>query len=64
MLGKIREFYYEDPRSMQLFFYYPSDEYVAFLMTREELMFVDEIDCSDLFDGENQRERILIFEVV
>ena len=64
VLGKILESYYEKPRSMQLFFYYPSDEYVEYLMTRDELMFVDEIDCSDLFDGENQRERILIFEVV
>jgi hypothetical protein len=64
VLGKILESYYEKPRSMQLFFYYPSDEYVAYLMTRDELMFVDEIDCSDLFDGENQREKILIFEVV
>ncbi len=64
VLGKIRESYYEEPRSMRLLIYYPSDEYVAYLMTREELMFVDEIDCSDLFEGENQRERILIFEVV
>jgi len=29
----------------------------------EELMFVDEIDCRDLFEGENPRERIVIFEV-
>lgn len=64
VLGKILDSYYEKPRSMQLFFYYPADEYVAYLMTRDELMFVDEIDCSDLFEGENQRERILIFEVV
>ncbi len=64
VLGKILDSYYEEVRSMQLFFYYPADEYVAYLMTREELMFVDEIDCSDLFEGENQRERILIFEVV
>lgn len=64
VLGRVQESYYENPRGMQLFFYYPSDEYVAFLMTQDELMFVDEIDCSDLFDGENQRERILIFEVI
>ncbi len=64
VLGKILDSYYEEPRSMQLFFYYPADEYVAYLMTREELMFVDEIDGSDLFAGENMRERILIFEVV
>lgn len=64
VLGKILEDYYEEPRNMQLFFYYPSDEYVAYLMTMKELMFVDEIDCGDLFEGENQRERILVFEVV
>ena len=64
VLGKILDSYYEKPRSMQLFFYYPADEYVAYLMTEDELMFVDEIDCSDLFEEQNQRERILIFEVV
>ena len=63
-MGKILESYYEEPRSMKLFFYYPADEYVAYLMIGVELMFVDEIDCSDLFEGENQRERILIFEII
>ncbi len=64
VLGRVKESYYVNPREMQLFFYYPSDEYVAYLMTQEELMFVDEIDCNDLFEGENLRERILIFEVI
>ena len=31
-------------------------------MTVEEMTFLDEIDCSDIFEGENRRERILIFE--
>lgn len=63
VLGKILDSYYEEPRAMKLFFYYPNDEYVSFLMTAPELMFVDEIDCRDLFDGNNQREKILIFEI-
>ena len=63
VLGKIVDSYYEDPRSMTLFFYYPDEEYVAFLMTKNELMFVDEIECTDLFQGENEKERILIFEI-
>ena len=46
-----------------LFFYYPSDEYVSYLMTVDELMFVDEIDCRDLFEGEDSRERIMVFGV-
>ena len=63
VLGKILDSYYENPRSMTLFFYYPSEEYVAYLMTKEELMFADEINCIDLFEGKNERERILIFEI-
>jgi hypothetical protein len=64
VLGRIMDSYYEAPREMLLFFYYPSDEYVGYLMTADELMFVDEIDCRDLFSGSDERERILIFEVV
>ena len=63
VLGKIIDSYYENPRPMTLFFYYPDEEYVAYLMTKNELMFVDEIECMDLFQGENERERILIFEI-
>lgn len=64
VLGKITDSYYNNPRPMRLFFYYPDEEYVAYLMTKNELMFVDEIICMDLFEGENERERILIFEVI
>ena len=63
VMGKIITSYYTNPRQRRLFFYYPSDEYVAYLMTNDELMFVDEIDCGDLFDGDNKREKILIFEI-
>ena len=62
VLGRIRSSYYENPREILLFFYYPSDEYVAFLMTGE-LTFLDEIDCRDLFSGDDERERILIFKM-
>ena len=42
---------------------YASDEYVSYLMTVDELMFTDEIDCRDLFDGKDPRERIMVFEI-
>ena len=64
VLARIYESYYRNPRSMLLFFYYPSEEYVSFLMTQEQLMFYDEIDTRDLFPGEDSREKILIFEVI
>lgn len=64
VLARIYESFYKNPREILLFFYYPSDEYVSHLMTEEALLFSDEINCMDLFDGKNPREKILIFEVV
>ena len=64
VLARILESYYGCPREILLFFYYPSDEYVSYLMTVEELEFVDEIDCSDLFEGSDSRECIMIFKMV
>ena len=63
VMARIFDSYYENPRSIQLFFYYPSDEYISYLMTVEELLFFDEIDCQDLFLGNDPRERIVIFEL-
>ena len=53
VMARILESYYAEPRRIQLFFYYPSDEYISYLMTVEELMFTDEIVCMDLFPGED-----------
>lgn len=55
--------YYANRREILLFFYYPSDEYVGYLMTQDVLAFSDEINCMDLFPGNDSRERILIFEI-
>ena len=63
VLARIYESYYENPREILLFFYYPSEEYVSCLMTEEQLMFYDEISTEDLFEGKNAREKILIFSV-
>lgn len=62
VISRIIESYYEIPREILLFFYYPSDEYISLLMTVDELTFLDEIGCGDLFDGRDERERIMIFE--
>ena len=63
VMARILESYYENPRELFLFFYYPSDEYVAYLMGVDELEFYDEIECDDLFAGNDPRERILIFQL-
>ena len=63
VMARIIESYYENPRELFLFFYYPSDGYISALMTVAELEFYDEIECDDLFPGEDPRERILIFQL-
>ena len=62
VMARIIESYYENPREVFLFFYYPSDEYISYLMTVDELEFFDEIECDDLFEGD-ARERIMIFQL-
>lgn len=64
VIARILDSYYENPRTMQLFFYYPSDEYISYLMTVDELVFFDEIDCQDLFSENDSRERIVIFHIL
>ncbi len=63
VMNRILDSYYDSPREMKLFFYYPSDEYVAFLSGVEEVDFVDEIDCVDLFPGNDTRNRVMIWEI-
>ena len=63
VMNRILESYYERPREIFLFFYYPSDEYIAYLMGVEELGFYDEIECDDLFKTNDPRERIMIFQL-
>ena len=63
VLDRIRESFYENPREMLFFFYYPSDEYISCLMTADDLTFFDEINCQDLFEGKNSRERVMIFSM-
>ena len=63
VMARILESYYETPREILLFFYYPSDEYISYLMTVDALEFFDEIECDDLFPGNDPRERIMIFSL-
>lgn len=63
VMARVISSYYGAPREVFLFFYYPSDEYISYLMTVEELEFYNEIECDDLFGGKDVRERIMIFQL-
>lgn len=64
VLARIIDSYYENPREIYLFFYYPQSDYISYLMTVDEVFFTDEISCVDLFDGNDPRERIVVFEII
>ncbi|MBQ6719933.1 MAG: class I SAM-dependent methyltransferase [Oscillospiraceae bacterium] len=63
VMARILESWYDCPREVFLLFYYPADEYISYLMTVDALEFYDEIECDDLFAGNDPRERILIFQL-
>ena len=63
VMARIVESYYTNPREMTLFFYYPAEEYISYLMTVDELEFYDEIECGDLFGNNDVREQIMIFKI-
>lgn len=63
VMARIIDSWYAAPREILLFFYYPSDEFMCYLMTLYELEFYDEIECGDLFEGNDPRERIMVFEL-
>ena len=63
VMARIIDSYYADPREILLLFYYPSDEFMCYLMTLDELEFYDEIECGDLFEGNDTRERVMVFQL-
>lgn len=62
-MTRILESYYENPREIRLYFYYPSEEYARYLTEMDELDAGGIISCKDLFPGDNEREKILIFSI-
>ncbi len=63
VMKHVMESYERAPRLIRIFVYYPQNAYVAYLTSMPEAMFYDEIDCTDLFPEEDDRNRIMIFEI-
>ena len=63
VMMQVMDSYYENPREILLFFYYPSDEYLNYLLNFDALTLHDEIECKDIFDGNDVREQILVFKI-
>ena len=63
VVARILESYYAYPREILLMFYYPSEEYLSYLMAANELEYYCEISCEDLFASNDPREKIVIFSL-
>lgn len=63
VMARVMESYHENPREVLLFFYYPSQEYLSYLMEMDELELYDEISSGDLFEGNDPRERVMVFRL-
>ena len=59
--GVVRKLVTRD--SGKLILYYPSEEYMTWLNLMPEVEHIDIIDCGDLFNGKNDRERIEVFRL-
>ena len=62
-MTNVLESYRQVPRNIRLFLYYPQDSFIAYLSGLAEVVFYDEIDCRDLFEEQDDRNRIMIFEI-
>ena len=63
VMAKIMASHDRDSREAFLFFYYPSQEYLAYLAEVEGLELYDEVACGDLFEGNDLRERVMVFQM-
>ena len=63
VMTKIMESHRKNPREAFLFFYYPSQEYLSYLREVEGVELYNEIACGDLFEGNNPRERVMVFKM-
>lgn len=62
VIKKLKESIIRNNRTIKLFFYYPSNKYIDYLSTINEISLIDDIDCMDLFN-EDSREHILVYEI-
>lgn len=63
VIQHILDSYVKNPREMYLFFYYPTDEYLHYLLMDDDLSFVDEISTNEIYHTNSKYEAIFIFEV-
>ena len=63
VIKNIKESKAENDREIKLFFYYPSKEYLEYLDSDSDIVFVENLECYDLFLEYDERECIKIYKI-
>ncbi|MCR4656742.1 MAG: class I SAM-dependent methyltransferase [Lachnospiraceae bacterium] len=62
VLKNILVSYYDRPRRMKLIFYYVTPEYISCLDDHPEFQLIHDIDCRDLFNSKDAKDRIMLYQ--
>ncbi len=54
--------YYDHPRSLKLVFYYVTQEYISCISDHPEFHLTQDIDCRDLFNSKDIKDRIMLYQ--
>ena len=63
VISNIKKSILESDREFKLFFYYPSKEYLQYLDSERDIVFVEDIECYDLFNEYDSREYIKVYRI-
>lgn len=63
VIANIRESLKINNRTIQLFFYYPSDGYLKYLNNEKDIEFIEEINCQSVVNSEDLKEYIAVYEI-
>ena len=63
VIANFRNSKMENNRTVTLFFYYPSKDYIKYLAQEEDLYFCERLDCQEQFKDFDERECILIYKM-
>ena len=64
VMHNILESFYDNPRPAKLIFYYVTDAYRSYLDNLSELSLNIEIDCRDLFNSKDAKDKIIVYRIV
>ncbi len=63
VMHNILESFYDNPRPIRLIFYYVTAAYRSFLDDLDELTLNTELDCRDLFNSKDTRDKLLVYQM-